>query len=73
MDAVPFKRYRTEFGCGFQHAVAVGHPRKFRPHGYKVCCGQAQCGACTVHLNGAAIRSCVTPVAAAQGSRGPNH
>jgi nicotinate dehydrogenase subunit A len=27
-------------------------------------CGLAQCGACTVHLNGAAIRSCVTPVSA---------
>lgn len=25
-------------------------------------CGLAQCGACTVHLNGAAIRSCITPV-----------
>jgi nicotinate dehydrogenase subunit A len=27
-------------------------------------CGVAQCGACTVHLNGAPIRSCVTPVSA---------
>ena len=27
-------------------------------------CGLAQCGACTVHLNGQAIRSCVTPVSA---------
>ena len=27
--------------------------------GTKFGCGQAQCGACTVHLNGAAIRSCV--------------
>ena len=27
-------------------------------------CGLAQCGACTVHLNGAAIRSCVTPLSA---------
>ena len=32
-------------------------------------CGLAQCGACTVHLNGAAIRSCVIPVAAIQGKR----
>ena len=30
-------------------------------------CGLAQCGACTVHLNGAAIRSCVVPVAAIKG------
>lgn len=27
-------------------------------------CGLAQCGACTVHLNGAAIRSCVMPISA---------
>src|SRR5256885_8511358 len=27
-------------------------------------CGVAQCGACTVHLNGQAIRSCVTPLSA---------
>src|SRR4051794_18001375 len=27
-------------------------------------CGLAQCGACTVHVNGEAIRSCVTPVSA---------
>jgi isoquinoline 1-oxidoreductase subunit alpha len=35
--------------------------------GAKYGCGMAQCGACTVHLNGAAIRSCVTPVSAAAG------
>jgi isoquinoline 1-oxidoreductase subunit alpha len=35
--------------------------------GTKFGCGAAQCGACTVHLNGQAIRSCVTPVSAAQG------
>ena len=32
--------------------------------GTKFGCGVAQCGACTVHLNGNAIRSCVTPIAA---------
>lgn len=30
--------------------------------GTKFGCGLAQCGACTVHVNGRAIRSCVTPV-----------
>lgn len=35
--------------------------------GTKFGCGIAQCGACTVHLNGAPIRSCVTPVSAADG------
>src|SRR3989344_4678364 len=29
--------------------------------GTKFGCGQALCGACTVHLNGAPIRSCITP------------
>jgi aerobic-type carbon monoxide dehydrogenase small subunit (CoxS/CutS family) len=37
--------------------------------GTKFGCGAAQCGACTVHLNGNAIRSCVTPVAAAASAR----
>lgn len=32
--------------------------------GTKFGCGIAQCGACTVHLNGQPVRSCVTPVAA---------
>ncbi len=32
-------------------------------------CGMAQCGACTVHVNGVPTRSCVTPVSAVQGKR----
>lgn len=35
--------------------------------GTKFGCGMAQCGACTVHLNGDAIRSCVMPVSAVVG------
>ncbi|MEX1237653.1 MAG: 2Fe-2S iron-sulfur cluster-binding protein, partial [Pseudomonadales bacterium] len=35
--------------------------------GTKFGCGIAQCGACTVQLNGQAIRSCVVPVSAAAG------
>ena len=35
--------------------------------GTKYGCGMALCGACTVHMDGEAIRSCVTPVSAAQG------
>jgi isoquinoline 1-oxidoreductase alpha subunit len=37
--------------------------------GTKFGCGIAQCGACTVHVNGVVTRSCVTPVSAVQGKR----
>ena len=37
--------------------------------GTKFGCGQALCGACTVHLNGAPIRSCITPISAAAGQK----
>jgi aerobic-type carbon monoxide dehydrogenase small subunit (CoxS/CutS family) len=35
--------------------------------GTKFGCGMALCGACTVHLNGQAIRSCITPVSSVAG------
>lgn len=35
--------------------------------GTKFGCGAGQCGACTVHLNGVATRSCVLPISAVQG------
>ncbi len=37
--------------------------------GTKFGCGMAMCGACTVHVNGEATRSCVTPVSAIAGKR----
>jgi isoquinoline 1-oxidoreductase subunit alpha len=37
--------------------------------GTKYGCGVAQCGACTVHLDGAAVRSCVVPLSAADGKQ----
>ena len=37
--------------------------------GTKFGCGIAMCGACTVHLNGSATRSCVVPAEAAAGAR----
>ena len=36
-------------------------------HGPRFGCGLGQCGACTVHVDGAAIRSCVTPLSAVGG------
>jgi isoquinoline 1-oxidoreductase alpha subunit len=40
-----------------------------RMTGTKFGCGIAQCGACTVHLDGEAVRSCVTPLSAATGKK----
>ena len=37
--------------------------------GTKYGCGVAQCGACTVHLDGVAVRSCVVPLSAADGKQ----
>jgi isoquinoline 1-oxidoreductase alpha subunit len=37
--------------------------------GTKFGCGMAQCGACTVHLDGKAVRSCVLPLSAAAGKK----
>jgi isoquinoline 1-oxidoreductase subunit alpha len=37
--------------------------------GTKFGCGLAQCGACTVHMNGGAVRSCMTPISAAAGAQ----
>src|SRR5215217_7931173 len=37
--------------------------------GTKFGCGAALCGACTVHLNGSPVRSCITPISAAAGQK----
>ena len=37
--------------------------------GTKYACGIAQCGACTVHLDGKPVRACVTPVSACNGKK----
>ena len=37
--------------------------------GTKFACGVAACGACTVHLDGVAVRSCVVPIGTLQGRR----
>jgi len=37
--------------------------------GTKFGCGMALCGACTVHINGEASRSCITPISAVAGKK----
>ena len=37
--------------------------------GTKYGCGIAQCGSCTVHIDGSPVRSCVMPVSAAEGKK----
>ena len=41
---------------------------KLKLKGTKFGCGIAQCGACTVHVDGTAVRSCVLPVSAVSGA-----
>ncbi|OWT59106.1 (2Fe-2S)-binding protein [Candidimonas nitroreducens] len=62
---------------GSSHEVTAGPDgmllyalrNELKLHGPKFGCGLAQCGACTVIMDGTAIRSCVTPLAAAQGHK----
>src|SRR5690349_11402820 len=58
---------------GRDQAVSLGDPDtpllyvlrdNLRLHGPRFGCGLGQCGSCTVHLDGEAVRSCVTPVSA---------
>jgi len=63
---------------GRQRSVRVDDPEMpllyalrndFDLHGPRFGCGLAQCGACTVHVNGQAVRSCSFPVAKAAGAK----
>src|SRR2546425_11290343 len=62
---------------GEQRSVDVGPDtpllwvlrEKLQLTGTKYGCGQALCGACPVHLDGEAVRSCVTPVSRAAGGK----
>ena len=46
-------------GCGHFHSSTVGTPRRGRLTGTKFGCGLAQCGACTVLLDGQPSRTCM--------------
>ena len=58
------ERLRTEPGTPLLYVLR----NDLGLNGPRFGCGVAQCGACTVHLDGTAIRSCATPVEAARGS-----
>src|SRR5882724_5070039 len=51
-----------------RHSPSLGHSRNNRTDGTKFGCGIAQCGACTVHMNGMTRRSCVTPISTVDGA-----
>jgi nicotinate dehydrogenase subunit A len=40
---------------------------QFKLHGPRYGCGLGQCGSCTVHVDGEAVRSCITPVSLIEG------
>jgi aerobic-type carbon monoxide dehydrogenase small subunit (CoxS/CutS family) len=42
---------------------------ELKMHGTKYGCGIAQCGACTVHVDGVAVRACITPVGSLAGKK----
>ena len=59
------KEYRVEAASDTPLLWVIRDHLKFT--GTKYGCGMAQCGACTVHLDGQPIRSCVTPIAMVEG------
>jgi isoquinoline 1-oxidoreductase alpha subunit len=63
------ERRRPYGRCRSGHARALGAAR---PAGYdrdQIRCGLGLCGACTIHLDGKPVRSCITPVGTAAGRR----
>jgi isoquinoline 1-oxidoreductase alpha subunit len=64
----PFKSTaRRSVSMGREDAAAWYLRDELGLLGTKFGCGMALCGACTIHLDGVAVRSCVTPVSEAEG------
>lgn len=59
------KRYEVEVSAGTPLLWVIRE--NFGLTGTKFGCGMSLCGACTVHVNGQAVRSCVTPVSSVVG------
>jgi isoquinoline 1-oxidoreductase subunit alpha len=58
---------RVDVAAGPDESLLWVLREKLRLTGTKFGCGMAQCGSCTVHLEGQAIRSCVTRMSQAEG------
>ena len=65
MPAITVNGVRHELDADPQMPLLWALRDLLKMHGTKYGCGAALCGACTVHLNGQPIRSCVTPLSAA--------
>jgi len=61
--SIPANRHRSRY------PASLGVARRYRFDGHKIRCGIALCGACTVHINGAAMRSCSVPIGALDGAK----
>jgi isoquinoline 1-oxidoreductase alpha subunit len=59
----------VEFGADPETPLLWALRDNLKLTGTKYGCGMAMCGACTVHANGEAIRSCTTPVSTVAGKR----
>jgi isoquinoline 1-oxidoreductase subunit alpha len=67
MVAFTVNGVRAEVGVGADTPLLWVLRENLKLTGTKFGCGVASCGACTVHIDGVAVRSCATPVSLAEG------